>query len=57
VDVFLNQAQFGRSRPIFPGYNRISDNLGRAIEATLMGKTTPEEALQASQQRLDLIFK
>jgi multiple sugar transport system substrate-binding protein len=57
VDVFLNQAQFGRSRPIFPGYNRISDNLGRAIEATLMGKSTPEEALQASQQRLDLIFK
>lgn len=57
VDVFLNQAQFGRSRPIFPGYNRISDNLGRAIEATLMGKSKPEEALQASQQRLDLIFK
>lgn len=57
VDVFLSQAQFGRSRPIFPGYNRISDNLGRAIESTLIGKSTPEEALQASQQRLDLIFK
>lgn len=57
VDVFLNQAQFGKSRPIFPGYNRISDNLGRAIEATLMGRNTPEEALRASQQRLDLIFK
>lgn len=57
VDVFLNQAQFGRSRPIFPGYNRISDNLGRAIEATLLDRATPEEALKASQQRLDLIFK
>jgi multiple sugar transport system substrate-binding protein len=57
VDVFLNQAKFGRSRPIFPGYNRISDNLGRAIESTLLDRSTPEAALKASQQRLDLIFK
>ncbi len=57
VDVFLQQAKYGRSRPIFPGYNRISDNLGRAIEATLLGRSSPTEALNASQQRLDLIFK
>ncbi|WNZ48196.1 ABC transporter substrate-binding protein [Leptolyngbya boryana CZ1] len=56
VDVFLNQAKFGQSRPIFPGYNRISDNLGRAIEATLLDRATPEAALKSSQQRLDLIF-
>ncbi|HTL88528.1 MAG TPA: ABC transporter substrate-binding protein [Leptolyngbya sp.] len=56
VNVFLDQAKFGRSRPIFPGYNRISDNLGRAIEATLLDRGTPEEALKASQQRLDLVF-
>jgi multiple sugar transport system substrate-binding protein len=57
IDVFLNQARFGKSRPNFPGYNRISDNLGRAIEATLLNRTPPEESLKASQQRLDLIFK
>lgn len=57
VEVFLTQAQYGRSRPIFPGYNRISDNLGRAIEATLLGRSSPTEALEASQQRLNLIFK
>lgn len=56
VDVFLEQAQYGRSRPIFPGYNRISENLGRAIEATLLGKGTPTETLDASQKRVDLIF-
>ncbi|HEY9645561.1 MAG TPA: ABC transporter substrate-binding protein, partial [Chroococcidiopsis sp.] len=56
VQVFLDQAKYGRSRPIFPGYNRISDNLGRAIEATLLGKSSPEEALTAAQQRLDLIL-
>jgi len=57
VDVFLAQAQFGRSRPIFPGYNRISDNLGRAIEATLLDRSLPKQALKASQRRLDLIFR
>ncbi len=57
VDVFLDQAKYGRSRPIFPGYNRISENLGRAIEATLMGIKSPQEALQESQRRVDLIFE
>lgn len=56
VDVFLEQAKYGRSRPIFPGYSRISENLGRAIEATLMERNSPEEALQASQRRVDLVF-
>ena len=57
VKVFLEQAKYGRSRPIFPGYSRISENLGRAIEAVLLGKSSPVEALKAAQQRLDLIFQ
>ena len=57
VKVFLDQAKFGRSRPIFPSYTRISDNLGRAIESVLLGKNSPAEALNITQQRLDLIFK
>ncbi|MDZ8051412.1 MAG: ABC transporter substrate-binding protein [Aulosira sp. ZfuCHP01] len=57
VKVFLEQAQYGRSRPIFPSYTRISDNLGRAIESVLLGKNLPAEALNITQQRLDLIFK
>ncbi len=55
--VFLEQAKYGRSRPIFSGYNRVSENLGRALESVLLGKSSPKEALKASQQRLDLIFK
>lgn len=57
LKVFLEQAQFGLSRPIFPGYSRVSENIGRALEAVLMGKSSPTEALKESQQRLDLIFK
>jgi multiple sugar transport system substrate-binding protein len=56
IKVFLDQAKYGRSRPIFPGYNRISENLGRALESVMLGKSTPVQALQQSQQRLDLIF-
>jgi multiple sugar transport system substrate-binding protein len=57
VKVFLEQAKYGRSRPIFPGYNRLSDSLGRALEAVLLGKSSPAEALKAAQQRLDLILR
>ncbi|BAY34081.1 extracellular solute-binding protein [Nostoc carneum NIES-2107] len=57
LKVFLDQAKYGRSRPIFPNYARISDNLGRAIESVLLGKNSPAEALNITQQRLDLIFK
>jgi multiple sugar transport system substrate-binding protein len=53
VQVFLDQAPYGKSRPIFPGYSRLSDAVGRAIEAVLLGKDTPEAALQKAQKRLD----
>ncbi|WGV26348.1 ABC transporter substrate-binding protein [Halotia branconii] len=57
LKVFLDQAKYGRSRPLFPGYNRISDSVGRAVESVLLRKKPPAEALQKTQQRLDLIFK
>ncbi len=56
VKVFLDQAAVGRSRPIFSGYSRVSDSLGRAIESVLLNKATPTTALKEAQQRLDLIF-
>lgn len=56
VEVFLEQAPYGRSRPVFPGYSRISEHLGRAIEAVLLSKSTPSEALEEAQRRLDLIL-
>ena len=56
LEVFLQQMSYARSRPIIPQYTRLSENLGRAIEAVLLGKSTPEAALKKSQQRLDLLF-
>ena len=56
IKVFLEQMQWAKSRPIIPEYSRLSENLGRAIEASLLGKQTPETALKRSQQRLELVF-
>jgi len=52
--VFLQQMQWARSRPIIPGYTKISENLGRAIEASLLGEKTPKTALEEAQKRLEI---
>jgi multiple sugar transport system substrate-binding protein len=54
TQVFLDQAKYGRARPIEPGYSRISENLGRAIESVLMNKSSPAAALKTAQARLNL---
>ncbi|HEY9825311.1 MAG TPA: extracellular solute-binding protein, partial [Stenomitos sp.] len=56
LSVFLDQMAVARSRPMFPGYAAVSDNLGRALESTLLGKSTPKAALQKAQHRIDAIF-
>jgi multiple sugar transport system substrate-binding protein len=56
VGVFLEQTKYGRSRPIFPGYNRVSDALGRAVESVLLNQSTPETAIDAAQRRLERVF-
>jgi multiple sugar transport system substrate-binding protein len=57
VEVFLQQADKGRSRPIVAGYNRISESLGQAIEAVLLDRRTPQAALQVAQERLELAIR
>ncbi len=53
LGVFLAQMNSARSRPIISSYSRLSENLGRAIEATLLGRS-PETALKEAQERLAL---
>jgi multiple sugar transport system substrate-binding protein len=52
--MFVAQAARGKSRPISPGYSEISEDLGRAIEAVLLGRATPEVALAEAQRRWKL---
>ncbi|MGK7874880.1 MAG: ABC transporter substrate-binding protein [Xenococcaceae cyanobacterium] len=56
LEVFLQQMEWARSRPIISGYTRLSENLGRAIEASLLGEKSPQEALEESQQRLEQVI-
>ncbi|MBD2384733.1 ABC transporter substrate-binding protein [Cylindrospermum sp. FACHB-282] len=56
LKVFLEQISVARARPIIAGYSRLSDSLGRAIESTLLGKSSAEKALKEAQDRLDLIW-
>ncbi|SRR5579883_444276 len=55
LKVFVEQMSIARTRPIIAGYNRLSDSLGRAIEATLLGES-PEKALKKAQERLEVIW-
>jgi multiple sugar transport system substrate-binding protein len=54
--IFLDQAKYARARPIAPGYSQISENLGRAIESVLLGKSSAQVALKTAQERVDLSF-
>jgi len=56
MKVFLDQLAVSVGRPIIPGYSRLSDNLGRAIESTMFGES-PEKALKQAQKSLDLIWQ
>ena len=53
--IFLKQMEWARARPLIPGYTHLSENFGRAIEASLLGQS-PESALKEAQARLELIW-
>ena len=55
LEVFLKQMAGARSRPIIAGYRRLSESLGRAIEASLLGEN-PEDALKQAESRLKLML-
>ncbi|HIK08194.1 MAG TPA: ABC transporter substrate-binding protein [Trichormus sp. M33_DOE_039] len=56
LKVFADQMSTAGSRPIIAGYSRLSDSLGRAIEATLLGES-PAKALKTAQERLEIIWE
>ena len=55
LKVFMEQIPLAGARPIIPGYSRLSESLGRAIESTLLGES-PEKALKTAQERLEIIW-
>ncbi|NJK36082.1 MAG: ABC transporter substrate-binding protein [Oscillatoriales cyanobacterium SM2_2_1] len=55
--IFLQLMSAGRSRPLVSSYPRISEHLGRAIEATLLQRRSPTAALEEAQQSLNLALE
>jgi multiple sugar transport system substrate-binding protein len=46
-----NESNAVKARPVIPNYNEVSQAMGQAIQAVLLGKATPQQALdQAAQQ-------
>ncbi len=56
LKVFIDQVGVSGYRPTIARYNRISDGLGRAIESTLLGKSSAKAALENAQKRLATIW-
>ncbi len=50
--IFLRQMSTAKSRPIVYAYPRLSERLGRAIEAALLGRQSPAVALRNAQAKL-----
>jgi multiple sugar transport system substrate-binding protein len=57
LEIFLSQMKLAKARPMISEYTRLSENLGRAIESSLLNKQTAAKALSESQKRLELIFE
>ncbi|MDX1978207.1 MAG: ABC transporter substrate-binding protein [Pseudanabaenaceae cyanobacterium bins.68] len=57
IRTFLDQMPMAQSRPINANYPRVSEAIGRAIEATLLQKSSPVQALEQAQVSLDLLAK
>ncbi|MBD2690685.1 ABC transporter substrate-binding protein [Anabaena catenula] len=56
LKVFVDQLPLAHSLPSIAGYSRIAESLGRAIEATLLSKSSAKTALKEAQERLEVIW-
>jgi len=51
-----NLSNVTKARPNIPAYPRVSQALGQAIQAVLLGKMTPQQALSSAEQQVNGIL-
>jgi multiple sugar transport system substrate-binding protein len=57
VGTFVDNEQNAlKARPVLPTYNEISQAMGQAIQAILLGKAQPKQALDQAAQQVDQIL-
>ncbi|CAM5431423.1 ABC transporter substrate-binding protein OS=Streptomyces tendae OX=1932 GN=GUR47_05755 PE=4 SV=1 [Streptomyces tendae] len=47
LNVFTTALETARVRPVHPAYPEVSQALGQAVVAVLLGRSTPEKALRS----------
>jgi multiple sugar transport system substrate-binding protein len=50
IEVFVKQLEYAKARPSILAYDEISSALAAEIEKALLGKVTPEQALETAAQ-------
>jgi multiple sugar transport system substrate-binding protein len=57
IDTFVqNEQNAVKARPVLASYNEISQAMGQAIQAVLLGKAEPKAALDQAAQQVDQIL-
>jgi multiple sugar transport system substrate-binding protein len=51
-----NEKNALKARPVIPNYNEVSQAMGQAIQAVLLGKAQPQQALDQAAQQVDQIL-
>src|SRR3954451_6223958 len=52
----VNLGNAAKARPVIPTYNEVSQAMGQAIQAVLLGKAQPKEALDKAAQQVDSVL-
>ncbi len=54
INTFVqNEQNATKARPVIPNYNEVSQAMGQAIQAVLLGKAQPKQALDQAAQQVD----
>ena len=55
--MFTSALESARVRPVHPAYPEVSQALGQAIVAVLLGRSTPEDAMRACAEEADAALR
>ncbi|MBN3524019.1 ABC transporter substrate-binding protein [Paenibacillus apiarius] len=55
--VAIDQLQYGKARPMVPGYKELQEVIMTEIQRVVLGQATPDEALQAATEKANKLLR
>ncbi|EHQ61933.1 glycerol-3-phosphate-binding periplasmic protein [Paenibacillus dendritiformis C454] len=55
--VAIDQLQYGKARPMVPGYKELQEVIMTEIQRVILGQATPDEALQAATDKANKLLR